>query len=216
MLKQVFLVRHAQSEEDIDPAIHGKISDHRISITSTGKNQVFELVNVLAPKISLYKRIKIVISPSNRVGQTMSLFCSHFPLIDFNILHEPCIRNLNWGNVDEHSIKEVECERYRAGVLHFQFPGGDNTPDFVRNIECFVDGLRFEGKSKKHPECTIVFTHGFALRVIAKAFLKISDEDFRSLANPPNCYVSTIDIAEDGDALLKHPLPRTKPILNSD
>lgn len=210
MLKQVFLVRHAQSEEDINPAMHGKVSDQRISITSAGKKQVSDLVNILAPKIFAYKKIKIVTSPSNRAGQTMSLFCSSFPSIDFDILFEQCIRSLNWGNVDEHSIKEVEQERYRVGVLHFQFPGGDNTPNFVRDIECFVNSLRFAGRFDDHPECAVFFTHGFALRVIAKAFLKISDEDFRSLANPPNCYVATIDITGGVDALLRYPLPRTK------
>ncbi len=208
MLKQVFLVRHAQSEEDIDPAIHGRIPDQRISITSIGKKQVLDLVRILTPKISRYKKVKIITSFSNRAGQTMSLFCSMFPLIDFDVLFEPCIRNLNWGNVDECSLKEVEQERYRVGVLYFQFPCGDSTPAFVRNIACFTKKLQKERKSENHSECVIIFTHGFALRVIAKMFLQISDEDFRLLANPPNCYVSTINITKTGKVILKEPLPR--------
>jgi len=210
MLKQVFLVRHAQSEEDIDPVVHGRVPDQRISITSTGKKQVLRLVEILTPKISTHKRIKIITSPSNRAGQTMSLFCSHFPLTYFNVFFESCIRNLNWGNVDEITIKEIEQERYRAGVLYFRFPGGDYTPDFVRDIEYFVKKLRGEGKEDKHPECVIIFTHGFALRVVAKIFLEISDEDFRSLANPPNCYVATIDLAVTGEASLREPLLKTE------
>lgn len=209
MLKQVFLIRHAQSEEDIDSAMHGRVPDQRIAITSTGKKQVLDLVKKLAPKISVYKRIKIITSFSNRADQTMLLFCSQFPLIHFDILFESCIRNLNWGNVDEFSLKKVEQERYLVGVLYFQFPCGDNTPEFVHNIECFVNKLKKEGKAKKHPECMIIFTHGFALRVIAKVFLNINDEDFRFLANPPNCYVSTIDIIKTGEAVLKELLPKT-------
>lgn len=210
MLKRVFLVRHAQSEEDINAAMHGRVPDQRISITSTGKKQVMDLAKILKPKISAYKKVKIITSSSNRAGQTMSLFCSMFPLIDFDISFESCIRNLNWGNVDEFSLKEVEQERYRVGVLYFQFPCGDNTPDFVRDIECFVNNLKIKGQAEDYPECAVIFTHGFALRVIAKIFLQISDEDFRSLANLPNCYVATMDITKKGEVILKTPLPKTK------
>ncbi len=208
MLEQIFLVRHAQSSEDTRPGIRNYVSDRRISITTMGKGQVLEIVRILAPLISKHKKVKIITSPSNRAEQTMTLFCSKFPLVDFCIKTEQCIRNLNWGNVDEKSIKEVEKERYRVGVLHFQFPQGDSTPDFVRKIETFVRTLKKDGLSKEHPECVVIFTHGFALRVIVKAFLNISDEEFRLLANPPNCYVATLNHLGTGDFILKEPLPK--------
>jgi len=209
MLKQVFLVRHAQSEEDVDPNIRNGACDHRISITSTGKSQVVEMVRVLRPKILTYGHVKIVTSSSNRAHQTMSLFCSHFPEIEFEVVHKECIRNLNWGNVDENTIKEVEQERYRVGVLHFQFPRGDNTPEFVREIEKYVAQLVKDGRTKVYPECVVIFTHGFALRVIAKAFLCMSDDEFRYLSNPPNCYVATVNITKSG-ITLEEALPKIK------
>lgn len=208
MLKQVFLVRHAQSDEDIEPGIHNHISDRRISITSIGKEQTLEMVRILSQDISIYQRVKIITSPSNRAEQTMSLFCSSFPLINFYTSIEPRIRNLNWGNVDEKTIKEVEEERYRVGVLNFRFPQGDYTPAFVRDIERFVEELKEGGMSENHPECAVIFTHGFALRVIVKAFLAISDQEFRFYANPPNCYVAVLNSVESGQFVLKEPLPK--------
>lgn len=208
MLKRVFLVRHAQSEEDIAPNMHNGVSDRRISITTVGKKQALEVAKILSHKIAVYQRIKIIASPSNRVEQTMSVFCSNFPSIDFYPSIEPRIRNLNWGNVDQDTIKAVEEERYRAGVLHFQFPQGDNTPDFVSGIECFVDELKSEGRSDNCPECAIIFTHGFALRIIVKVFLDINDEDFRFLANPPNCYIATLNRAKSGKFVIEEPLPK--------
>lgn len=208
MLKQVFLVRHAQSEEDVDPSMRNGTTDRRISITTVGKRQALEAAEILSPKIFVYQRVKIITSPSNRANQTMSLFCSSFPLIDFDSSIEPRIRNLNWGNVDENTVKAVEKERYRVGVLHFQFPQGDSTPDFVRGVEDFIGELKEEGMSKNHPECAVIFTHGFALRIIVKAFLATTDEDFRFLANPPNCYVATLDRGESGEFILQEPFPK--------
>lgn len=208
MLKQVFLVRHAQSEEDVHPDVRNSISDRRISITAMGKKQALETARMLSSEISAYHEVKIITSPSNRADQTMSLFCSSFPSINFCTSIESRIRNLNWGNVDEKTIKEVEEERYRVGVLRFQFPQGDYTPDFVHGIECFVEELKEVGMSEKHPECAVIFTHGFALRVIVKAFLAITDEEFRFLANPPNCYVAVLNSVKPGQFVLKEPLPK--------
>lgn len=209
MLKQIFLVRHAQSEEDVDPNIRNGVHDSRIAITSTGKSQVASIAKILHPKISGYKRIKIITSPSNRAHQTMSLFRSYFPEISFEVVHEKCIKNLNWGNVDETTLREVEQERYRIGVLYFQFPEGDNTSELVKRIEKYVARLIRDGRNETYPECVIIFTHGFALRVIVKALLNMSDDEFRYLSNPPNCYVATVNITRSG-ITLEEPLPKIK------
>lgn len=209
MLKQIFLVRHAQSEEDVDPNIRNGVHDSRIAITSTGKSQVENIAKILYPKISGYKHIKIVTSPSNRAYQTMSLFCSYFPAISFEVVREKCIKNLNWGNVDETTLKEVEQERYRVGVLYFQFPKGDNTSELVKRIEKYIERLIRDGHDETYSECVIIFTHGFALRIITKALLNMSDEEFRYLSNPPNCYVATVNITKLG-ITLEEPLPKIK------
>jgi len=83
---------------------------------------------------------------------------------------------------------------------------------WVRKIGFRVVGKDEFGKdwrAEAHPECVIIFTHGFALRVIAKAFLHMSDEEFRYLSNPPNCYVATVNITKSG-IVLKEPLPKIK------
>jgi len=91
--------------------------------------------------------------------------------------------------------------------LYFQFPGGDDTKVFVEGIESFVEELKEAGKEASHPECVVIFTHGFALRVIAKAAVGMSDEEFRYLANPPNCYVASLRYS-NGDFSLNSPLPK--------
>lgn len=207
MLEQVLLIRHGQSQEDIHPSIRSTVHDRRISITSKGKLQVQAMLNELEHRVAAYANIKLICSPSNRARQTMMLFCSYFAGIDFEILYEDSIRNLNWGTVDEHTVRQVEQERYQAGVLNYQFPGGDNTPVFVKNIESFVARLLSTGRIARHQKCAVIFTHGFALRVLAKAFLSISDEDFRYLANPPNCWVSFLRISKSGVTLEK-PIPK--------
>ena len=206
MLKRALLVRHAESEEDVDPTIRSHIIDSRISVTAAGKKQVEELARKLRPSIKSCTSVRLIASVTNRALQTTQLFSSHFPQKKFDVVHDDRIRSLNWGNVDETTIRQVERERYKVGVLYFQFPEGDDTKSFVKGIEDFVSDLRLSGQEVTYPECLVIFTHGFALRVIAKAALGISDEDFRYLANPPNCYVATLNFSR-GKFSLEDPLP---------
>lgn len=206
MLKHILLIRHAQSQEDVNPNMKCRAQDQRISITSTGKKQVLELASSLRPIISAYERVRLITSGSTRVKHTAQLFERQFPSSVFEISIEQCVRNLDWGNVDENTIQAVEAERYRVGVLYFQFPGGDNTPAFVSEIEAYVERLLREGLDSHAPDCVVIFTHGFALRLIAKALLKINDDDFRYLANPPNCYVASFKV-NGVQITIEQPLP---------
>ncbi len=209
MLKRIILIRHAQSKEDINPNIKNKYKNETVPITKLGKRQVYELAEKIEPLISDYEDVKVFTSLTYRVLQTTQLFCSLFNSIRFEIQNERSIRNLNWGDTNKDNLKEIEQERYRAGVLFYKFPNGDNSSEFVQKIHLFAQKTLSEGKEPNYPECVIIFTHGFALRVIAKSLLNISDEDFRYLANPPNCYVSVMDIIKD-EIILDKPLPRIK------
>jgi broad specificity phosphatase PhoE len=118
---------------------------------------------------------------------------------------------LDWGDITVENRAAIEAERYAVGVLNYAFPGGDNTPDYAEAIDRFVHET-FRGRSSAiFPECVVVLTHGFALRLIARSVLRIGDEEFRSLANPPNCYCSEIryDAGSDSFSLLA-PLPITE------
>ncbi len=206
MLRQVFLIRHAESGEDVNPNIRNEVSDNQISLTGIGVEQVNAMVERILPQLARYSRIKVFVSPSNRAVETLEAFISYFPDAEFDVVNEPRIRNLDWGNTTIENVREIERQRYEVGVLYFQFPGGDNTPEFVQNIQRFVDELQAEGARADYPECVIMFMHGFALRLVAKAFLGMSDDAFRYLANPANCYVAVLDISESGVSL-QEPLP---------
>lgn len=206
MLRQVFLIRHAESGEDVNPNIRNELSDDQISLTDIGTGQVSAMVERIRPQLVRYSRIKVFVSPSNRAVETLGAFLAHFPDTEFDVVTEARIRNLDWGNTSRENIQEIERQRYEVGVLYFQFPGGDDMPLFVQNIERFVAELRAEGAQADYPGCVIMLMHGFALRIVAKAFLGISDDAFRYLANPANCYVAVLDISES-DVRLREPLP---------
>lgn len=195
-LKEIFILRHGESEEDVDPNLNGEVSDEMISITKKGEEQITTVASILLGNVATSKGVRIIASPSNRAVQTANLLMGKF--VDFNhsdFSIEPSIRNLYWGNAtNRHNIKQIQQERYKAGVLYYQFPGGDHSPTFVNNIQKFTNKCLKEGSYNAHSESLIIVTHGFALRIIVKCLTKMSNAKFKWLANPPNCFVARLSV----------------------
>ena len=210
-LKKIFIVRHAESDEDINPNLNGEVSDSEISITKKGRGQVEEIKKQLILLISNLKGLKIIVSTSNRAQETARLLTEGLICQgEEGYVSEPSIRNLNWGNVDKTNVKEIEKERYGVGVLYYSFPGGDNTPTYVQNIQHFTDRCLEEGKDDDYPEALLIVAHGFSMRVITKCFIGMNDEDFKWLANPHNCFI--IQLLVQGDEVsLKTQMPVYQP-----
>lgn len=194
-LKTIVLVRHAESLEDIDPTLHNISDDKSVMLTDHGKFQAREIGERLKREIFSTHNVKVFLSPSHRALETWRIICDTInpqsvPVVDRRI------KNLNWGNITLATRVQIEAERYRAGVLYYQFPRGDNTPKYVSSIGAFVAEMLYDKEKEDYPQHVLVVTHGFALRVIVKFLLSISDEDFRSLRNPPNGYVLRIEYAD--------------------
>ncbi|MEA2112578.1 MAG: histidine phosphatase family protein [Patescibacteria group bacterium] len=210
-LKKVVVIRHAQSQEDINPNLSGELEDYQISITEEGENQANDIIGNLQTILYPFPSVKIYSSPSNRAIQTASIVGSLLGLKDLDVIIEHRIRNLNWGNTTPMNIKIIEKERYKVGVLYYKFPGGDDSSIFVRSIGEFVDELKINGSQRNFPENVIVVTHGFALRVIAKFLLNMSEDDFRWIRNPINCYIASFKINDFGGAIIDKPLSCRRP-----
>ncbi len=202
-MKKIILIRYAESLEDVDPNMHNT-DDSKIGITIKGRSQSVELAKKLTSELDDCKALKVFHSPSRRVRDTAYFVLSQVGNKKSDMSEIEHIRNLNWGDTNPQNVKVISQQRYDKGVLYFQFPNGDHTPTFVKNIGQFVaeDVL-----SEKNNDCVIVFTHGFALRVIAKFILNIDDEKFRYLRNPKNCFSITIRQNSEGIFVPDMPLP---------
>jgi len=211
-LKRIILTRHAQSQEDVNPNLKGELEDHQISITDTGRSQASELVGKIKRCIDGLQSVRVYSSTSNRVLQTAFFVLSGIGLDKANVIIEPRIRGLDWGNTTPDNVSEIERQRYEAGVLYYQFPDGDHSPTFVRKIGEFIEELLTLGKLPDFSEAVIILTHGFTMRIIVKFLLKMSDADFQWIKNPSNCYVANCKIDDFGNVSIDKPLPCREPV----
>jgi len=72
-LKKIIIIRHAESQEDVDPNLKGILKDSEISITENGISEINEVASEITKIISSFKTTTIYSSISNRASETSTI-----------------------------------------------------------------------------------------------------------------------------------------------
>lgn len=190
--KMFFVIRHAESLEDIDKTAYERIADEDMPLSDRGKEQAKSLGTDLIKNLDPCRHLHLILSPSKRVLETAEILVSQMPsYVKWSLTTEHLITKQNWGNVTIHNRSAIEKERYLTGVLRYQFPGGESGTEMIHRFSLFTQKLwrRAEDDSKGY---TFVITHGFELRVLLKTLLGWTEDYFESLAHPQNCEMKRI------------------------
>lgn len=212
-LENIFVIRHGESEEDVSPDIKAVVKDPEIGLTPNGIKQVQESAEAIRGELAGFEKITLYVSPYKRTRQTAEIVMNTLKDDRMQMIMEPSLRGLDWGNVTPENLKYIEQERYKVGVLHYHFPKGDKSPEYVGSIYDFV----FRIIKEKHinndkKECVIIIGHGFSLRVVVKAFTEMTDEDFRWIKNPSHAFIARIYFDPKNDNFfMKEQLAKRQP-----
>ena len=141
--KKIFLVRHGQSEGNVDNAIYDKKPDYQLELTTKGKIQALEAGKTLRDIIK-NERVKFYVSPLWRTRSTFKEIYSHWrfetDLIEWQ--EEPRLREQEWGHL--RSLKEstrVNKERDDYGAFYYRVPDGESGADVYDRVASFFGSL---------------------------------------------------------------------------
>lgn len=209
----LLVMRHAESLEDIDKTAYERIQDEDMPLSEKGERQAIHFGTSLANMLGRTDHLRIFLSPSKRILKTAFLVTSQLPYsVRSELITEPLIRKQSWGTVTVSNRAEIERERYRAGVLRYQFPDGESGADMLARFQLFVRKLH-ESIRQDGDALTIAITHGFEMRVLLKTLLGWSEEYFESLAHPNHCEVKRL-LRQDGEFHLLDEMRTYDPSLN--
>lgn len=212
---KLVILRHAESLEDIDNTAYERIADEDMSLSEKGRWQASIAGKNLFKEFGDLKNWHFILSPSKRVLETAEIIVSELPsVVRWSLSTEKLIVKQNWGNVTVRNRKEIEAERYRAGVLRYCFPGGESGADMLSRFAVFAEKLEHELKVTTENELTIVITHGFEIRILLKSLFHWSEEYFESLAHPKNCEMKRISLQKIGTLTLLDEMRRNDPSSN--
>lgn len=195
---RIILIRHGESEANIDVTLYKRVPDSQISLTEKGKEQAREASKKLK-EIIKNGSIKFYVSPYLRSRQTYDNLMLNFKENRTSFVYDPRLREQEFGNF--HHIEEETFEEMRkVGKFYYRFTNGENGADVYDRASLFLDSLFREIKDidyKKYDNIVIV-CHGLFMRLFMMNFLKYTIEQFDLLATPHNCEFWIIEKNERG------------------
>ncbi len=186
---RIILIRHGESEGNIDKDKYRTIPDYALNLTPKGIEQAkragFEIKEIIDTE-SVY----VYLSPYFRTRQT---FQHIKPGIETNIKkisEEPRIRELDWGHLRHpNENEEIMKQRDDFSTFYYRIPDGESGADVYDRVSTFLETLHRDFNKPDYPQNTLIITHGLTLRLFLMRWFHWTVEEFEILRNPYNCQV---------------------------
>jgi broad specificity phosphatase PhoE len=141
---RMYLVRHGESQGQIDAATYSRISDNEVPITDQGRKQAQEAGRKLREMIG-DDPVKFWFSPYKRCRMTLEHILEAFEGQRYFLSEEPRLREQDYGNYQNvDAIKDCIRQRRKFGLFYYRFPEGESGADVYDRVSTYLSlSLRF-------------------------------------------------------------------------
>ena len=196
--KKIFIVRHGESEGNVDKRVYNTKPDYAVTLTPNGEQQALQAGQELIALINNQKT-GFYISPYYRTRATYAGIRRSFQNNQVVFYREdPRLREHEWAAqiIDEPKEEwEKTCKDY--GVFFFRFPTGESAADAYLRVCSFWQDFQQDVLAENFPENAVIVGHGMLNRVLLMRILRLTVEEFELLANPQNCGIYELELSGD-------------------
>lgn len=199
--KRIILVRHGESEGNVDNSVYQRVADHRIRLTETGREQA-RACGVALQRVIGSDPLLCFVSPFARTRDTFAELQSqltHARVV--RVREEPRVREQEFGNFQDSALhRDVDAQRTRYGRFYFRMPLGESGADVYDRVSGFIETLyRAFDDDAFNDDCNVlIVTHGLTLRLFLMRFFHWSVETFEATHNPGNGAFVVMQRLDDG------------------
>src|SRR5215212_631719 len=186
---RIILVRHGESEGNVDKGHYLTIPDYALNLTSNGMKQARRAGNEIRGIIGS-EELYVYLSPYVRTRQTYQYIKESVQTNVVKTVEDPGIRELDWGHLrhpDEN--EDIIRARDNFSTFYYRIPDGESGADVYDRVSTFLDTLFRDFNKKEYPQNTLIITHGLTLRLFLMRWFHWTVEEFQNLRNPRNCQV---------------------------
>lgn len=207
----IYLIRHGQSEGNVDRSIHHTFADHAIPLSKNGHKQALECGKFLN-EYSYGGDLRLWVSPYLRTRQTADEIeknksfsfgrREHINLVEqqfglFDGLEDEELKS----KYPEEFAHYKKCED-QAGRFWARMPLGESRFDVaVRVHDAF--GTFIRDKEKSDVNDIVIVSHGATIRAFIMQWLHLPFEWFEKEPNPPNCSIRLLKDNQDCGYIFK-------------
>jgi len=190
---RIILVRHGESEGNVDESVYRRKADNKIELTEHGKEQARAAGRRIMELIG-DDNVYFYASPYKRAEQTLYEIGRDFPRDRIlGVREDARLREQDFGNFQDEHMRGSKEARKRFSRFFFRFRDGESAADVYDRVTTFretlrhdIDYGRFGGENSDRPVTVVIVTHGLTLRVFLMRWYKWTVEMFERVYNPSN------------------------------
>ena len=186
--QRIFIVRHAQSQGNIDKNIYKDIPDYALRLTSTGEEQARN-AGISISSIIKSQSVQYYVSSFWRTRQTYLHLKKCLQPVMEKYYEDPRIREQEWGQEmvtrDGYS-HEKENDRDLYGHFYYRFRDEESCADLYDRVSDFIGTMHRDFEKKDFPRNVILITHGMTMRLFLMRWFHVPVEEFEQWSNPLN------------------------------
>jgi len=187
---RIFLIRHGESEGNVDETVFAHTLDHKVSLTNKGFIQARKCGKKLHNLVSQHSTA-FHVSPFLRADQTyreISKAWKHALDVSF----DPLIREREWsGWLYDSCGKRIGDDKWHS--FYFRFSNGGESPaDVYQRISTFFIELFRDNEDGD----VVIVGHGTMLNIMITKLLKLHPEVFEKMRNFRNCEI--VELRNEG------------------
>ncbi|CAM9989815.1 unnamed protein product, partial [Discosporangium mesarthrocarpum] len=198
---RIILIRHAESEGNVDKGVYQSTPDHALKITAAGRLQAREAGKRLRDLVG-DESVYFIISPYTRSRMTFEIIREVLKPTVWALKEDPRLRELDFGNFQdlEEMRKTMETRRL-FGRFWFRFKDGESGADVYDRATAFWESvfrLMDNTSSKRRYRNFVIVTHGLMMRLVLMRYFRWDVEHFERVWNPDNCEAWVMERNDQG------------------
>jgi 2,3-bisphosphoglycerate-dependent phosphoglycerate mutase len=215
--QRIYLVRHGESEGNVDKTTYLRKPDHAINLTPRGQEQAFKAGQFLREEFNkaglIGTDIRLWLSPYTRTRQT----ADHLQLGAGNNVfrdrfEDISLREQQFGLFDGYDTEELaihfpnEHAYYKkhedfSGRFYATVPLGESRCQVAERVKPFFDTL-IRDAEKRNIQTNVIVTHGVTLRAFIMQWLHYTPEWFEDEPNPGNTSIYLLERDQNNEMQL--------------
>ena len=205
---RIILIRHAESEGNVDKGVYGHTPDYALALSPLGEQQAEAAGQRLRTLVG-DESVFAYISPLWRTRRSFEHLAAALAPGQVRWREEPRVREQEWG----HLRDLAECDRTAVnrdayGTFYYRIPEGESGADVYDRVSDFFSTLHRDFDKPDFPTNALIVTHGMTLRLFLMRWFHWTVEEFEQLANPGNCQLVVLERQENGKYRLDTKLRR--------
>ncbi|CAF2964757.1 unnamed protein product [Rotaria sp. Silwood2] len=210
---RIFLIRHGESQANVDLTLSSRIPDSRVDLTEKGYQQALAAGEKLHSIIG-NELMYVYMSPYRRSKQTwINIRKAFSPLQILTEREDPRIREQEFGNIADLQKRPQELEEQKQfGQFFYRFSCGESGADVYDRASLFLDSL-FREMDDGHHDPTqniVIVSHGLFMRLFLMRYFRWNVDDLDNIKQFDNCEICQLTKINGVFTLDGHTKPPTR------